>query len=145
MIVFCFIPWFLTNINIVIHSQVNGRMHIVYLRAIASWASSTTGPARRRTSRRTPPSEISRRRRARRRAPWVALLVSRYLSNAASFALCVFRRVKDHRILLDDSPLLKKTCVGQVMLDKSPPEAPPTPRRFSWGARRGPAAARAAG
>ena len=46
------------------------------------------------------------------------LLVQRYVSNAASFVLCVFRRVKDHHILLHDSPLLKKTCVRQVVLDE---------------------------
>ena len=51
------------------------------------------------------------------RDSWVALLVSRYLSNAASFALGVFRRVKDHHSLLHYSPLLK-TCVRQVVLDK---------------------------
>ena len=39
---------------------------------------------------------------------------------AASFALCVFRRVKDHHNidLLNCSPLLKKTCVRQVVLDR---------------------------
>ena len=40
------------------------------------------------------------------------------LSNAASFVLCVVRHVEDHHNLLHDSPLLKKTCVGQVVLDK---------------------------
>ena len=36
----------------------------------------------------------------------------------ASFVLCVFRRVKDHRKLLHYSPLLKKARVRQVVLDK---------------------------
>ena len=49
---------------------------------------------------------------------WVALVVSRYLSNAASIVLCVIRRVKDHHKLLHDSPLLKNTFVRQVV----PPE-----------------------
>ena len=40
------------------------------------------------------------------------------LSNAASFVLCVFRRVKDHHNLLHSSPLWEKTCVRQVVLDK---------------------------
>ena len=31
--------------------------------------------------------------------------------------LCVFRRVKGHHTLLQDSPLLKKTCLRQVALD----------------------------
>ena len=41
-----------------------------------------------------------------------------YLTNAASSALRVFRRVKDHQTLLHYSPPLKKTCVRQVVLDK---------------------------
>ena len=46
-----------------------------------------------------------------------------YLSNATclmrpQFALCVFRRVKDHHNLLHYSPPLKKTCVRQAVLDK---------------------------
>ena len=46
-----------------------------------------------------------------------------HLSNAtcliqASFVLCVCFRVKGHRNLLHDSPVLKKTCVRQVVLDK---------------------------
>ena len=53
----------------------------------------------------------------------MALLVLRYLSNAASFVLCVFRRVKDHHTLSNYSPCLKKTCVRQVGSDKwSPPK-----------------------
>ena len=45
-----------------------------------------------------------------------------YLSNAASFALCTFHRVKDHHNLPHSSPVLKKTRVRQVVLDKwSPP------------------------
>ena len=46
---------------------------------------------------------------------WLALLV---LSNAASFVLCVFCRVKDHHKLLHDSSSLKKTCVRQGVLDE---------------------------
>ena len=34
------------------------------------------------------------------------------------FELCVFRRVKDHPNLLHCSPLLKKICVRQVVLDE---------------------------
>ena len=41
-----------------------------------------------------------------------------YLSDAASFVLRVFRRVKDHHNLPHDSPLLKNTGVRQVVLDK---------------------------
>ena len=41
-----------------------------------------------------------------------------YLSNKASFVLCVSRRVKDHRNSLQYSPLLRKPCVRQVVLDK---------------------------
>ena len=41
-------------------------------------------------------------------------LLSRYLSNAASLVLCVFRRVKDHHTLPNHSPCLKKSCVRQV-------------------------------
>ena len=41
-----------------------------------------------------------------------------FLSNAASFVSCVFHRVKNHHGLLHDSPLLKNTCVRQVVLDK---------------------------
>ena len=45
------------------------------------------------------------------------------LSNAtcliqASFVLRALRRVKDHHTVLHDSPLLKKTCVRQTVLDK---------------------------
>ena len=47
-----------------------------------------------------------------------ALLVSRYLSQTASLVVCAFRRVKDHHNLLHASPLLKLTCVRQVVLDK---------------------------
>ena len=36
----------------------------------------------------------------------------------ASFASCVFRRVKGRHNLLHDSPLLKNTRVRQVVLDK---------------------------
>ena len=48
----------------------------------------------------------------------VALLVQRYLSNTASFVLCVFPRGKDRHNLLHDSAPLKKSCVRQVGLDK---------------------------
>ena len=73
--------------------------------------------------------------------PWAALLVSCYLSNTASFVLCVFCRVKDHHDLLHDSPLLKNTCVRQVVssvrqvipltTSKNSPKcpAPPSPWR----------------
>ena len=37
---------------------------------------------------------------------WMALLVQSYLSNMASFVLCVCCRVKDHQHLLHDSPAL---------------------------------------
>ena len=47
-----------------------------------------------------------------------ALLVQRYLLYTASLFLCVVRRVKEHHKVLHDSPLLKKTCVRQVVLDK---------------------------
>ena len=40
------------------------------------------------------------------------------LSNPASFALFVFRHVKDHRNSLQSSPLLKKACARQVVLDR---------------------------
>ena len=52
-----------------------------------------------------------------------------YLSKAtclmqASFNLCVFGRLRDHRSLSESSPLLRKTCVRQVVLDKLfPPES----------------------
>ena len=49
---------------------------------------------------------------------WVALLDKRYLSNTASFVLWLFRRVKDRHNSLRYSPLLKKSCVRQVVLDK---------------------------
>ena len=58
---------------------------------------------------------------------WVALLVEGYLSDAASFVLCVFCRVKDHHKLLHYSSLLKKTCVKQVVLDKWLPLTPGSP------------------
>ena len=50
---------------------------------------------------------------------WVALLVQRYLSNTASFVLCTVYSAKDHHHLLHNLQLLKKTCVRQVVLDKS--------------------------
>ena len=65
---------------------------------------------------------------------WVALLVCRCLSNAASFVLCVFRLVEDHQHLLHSSPLMKKTCVRQVLSVRqvAPPDASSRPPR-SWG------------
>ena len=48
----------------------------------------------------------------------VALLVQRYISNTASFVVCVVHSVKDHLILPNDSPLLKSTRARQVVLDK---------------------------
>ena len=47
-----------------------------------------------------------------------ALLVECYLSNTASFVLCVFRRVKDHHDSLHSSPLLKKARVRQLLVDE---------------------------
>ena len=47
-----------------------------------------------------------------------------YLSNATClmrpclFVFCVVCRAKDHRNSLHDSPILKKACVRQVVLDK---------------------------
>ena len=40
--------------------------------------------------------------------------MTRCLSNAASFAVCVFRRVTDPQNLLHFLSLLKATCVRQV-------------------------------
>ena len=48
----------------------------------------------------------------------VAPLVEGCLSNAASLALRVFRRVKGHYDLLKPSPLSNKTSVRQVVLDR---------------------------
>ena len=45
----------------------------------------------------------------------MALLVSRYLSHAASFILCALRSVKDHPNLPHYSPLLKKTRVRKAV------------------------------
>ena len=67
---------------------------------------------------------------------WVALLVSRYLSNAASFVLCVLRRVKDHHTVLHYSPRLKNICVRQVALDKwLPPDGFGAAADLSWVSR----------
>ena len=52
---------------------------------------------------------------------WVALLVERYVSNTASFVLCVVCRVKDHHNSLHYESLssqYNKSCVRQVVLDK---------------------------
>ena len=49
---------------------------------------------------------------------WVAPLVQCYLSNAATLVLCVVCSVRDHPNSLHCSPLLKKACVRQVVLDK---------------------------
>ena len=83
---------------------------------------------------------------------WVSLFVWCYLSNAASFVLCVFRRAKDHHNLLHSSPVLKKTCIRRAMLDKwfplvksDPSGGPPfripplgDGRRADWGYNPGP-------
>ena len=45
-------------------------------------------------------------------------LLSRCLSNTASFVSCVFRRAKDRHNSLQHSPLMKQVCVRQVVLDK---------------------------
>ena len=50
--------------------------------------------------------------------------------------LCVFRRVRDHHDLLNCSPLLKNTCVRQVVLDKLFPLIDPSSRR-TWCSCRG--------
>ena len=47
----------------------------------------------------------------------MALLVYRYLSNAASFFVTICH-VTDHENLLQYSPFVKKTCIRQVVLDK---------------------------
>ena len=53
--------------------------------------------------------------------------LEKYLSETASFVLCVFWSVKAHHNLLYCSPLLqKKTCVRQVVLDKQ------CPTRRAW-------------
>ena len=101
--------------------------------------------ARRRLAQRSasvsqPPVSVANRSpaarwpRASRHAPRVsrvAILVERYLSNTASFVVCKFCCVKDHK-LLKYSPRLKNTCVRQVVLDTwFPPEphAPAVERR----------------
>ena len=66
------------------------------------------------------------------RDPWSRRLLPRepaagigrhYLSSTASFASCAAYSVKDRRNLPNCSPLSKKTCVRQVVLDKwFPPE-----------------------
>ena len=48
---------------------------------------------------------------------WHYLSNTSYLS-MASFVVHVVRRVKDHHGLLHSSPVLKKTCVRRVVLDK---------------------------
>ena len=48
----------------------------------------------------------------------IIIVLQRYLSIAASFVLCAFRRVEDHHDLQGVSTLLKNTCVRQVVLDK---------------------------
>ena len=52
---------------------------------------------------------------------WVARIGQRYLSNAAFFILRMLHLVKDRHGLLHDSPLLKKTSLRQVALDKWSP------------------------
>ena len=49
------------------------------------------------------------------------------LCNTASSALCAFRSVKAPHTLLHYSPLLKKTCVRQVVSDKWLPPSIPYP------------------
>ena len=50
--------------------------------------------------------------------PYVMWIGWHYLSNAASLVLCAVYSVKDHHNLQDDSPVLKKTCVRQEVLDE---------------------------
>ena len=68
----------------------------------------------------TAPAPRARAGAASRAGPhWVAPFVERYLSNAASFLLCAAYSVKDHRNFANIySPLLKRTCARQVVLDK---------------------------
>ena len=61
-------------------------------------------------------------------AAWEAVLVQCYLSNTASFVLCAVYSVKDHHNLPNYSPLLTKTCIRQVVLDKWFPLALPQAR-----------------
>ena len=46
------------------------------------------------------------------------------MSTTASYVSCAFRPVKDHHNVLRSSPLLKKACVRQVVLDKLLPMKP---------------------
>ena len=52
---------------------------------------------------------------------WVALLFWSYLSNAASFVLCVVHSIKDRHNLLYYSTCLKKTCIWQGVSGKVSP------------------------
>ena len=58
----------------------------------------------------------------------MALLVSHYLSNTASSVFCTAYSVKDHHKLPNYSPLLRKTCVRQEVLDKWFPLVQTAPR-----------------
>ena len=100
---------------------------------ITSRAENTSDPS---SNHQTSQDEASGPRSQTQSFP-MSLLVWRYLSNTASFVLCVFRRVKDHHNLLHHSPPLKKACARQVVLDEwfpvnaEEPEAVVTP--FSAG------------
>ena len=52
-------------------------------------------------------SEVVRIETVRADGGWAALLVERYVSNAASFVLCAFGRVKEHHMSLHYLPRLK--------------------------------------
>ena len=62
------------------------------------------------------------------------MALQRYLSNPASSVLCAVYSVKDHHILQIGSPLLRTTCVRQVVLDKWLPLQ--VARRAMWRGRR---------
>ena len=62
---------------------------------------------------------VQRRCGSARGIAWVALLVWRYLYNAASCVLYgIACLIQSYLHLLHYSPLLKKTCIRQVVLDK---------------------------
>ena len=52
----------------------------------------------------------------------------------ASFALCVFRRVKDHHHLRSHSPRSKNTCARRVVLDRTPSSTRARRTRMAEGA-----------
>ena len=64
-----------------------------------------------------PPIVVSRQVSRKAKGFCVALLVQCYLSKAW-FVLYAFRIVKEHHNSSNHSPLLKKACVRQVVLDK---------------------------